>query len=132
MSDFVCNHNGKCDHVRVCCTETEMTLTQEDIKRIEGLGYSRGDFIVDAEDGFSELRNLDGLCFFYDSVKRKCRIYKHRPEGCQYYPVVYDVRKKKCVVDRDCPSWETMDEATIERICPKVKSLVEKLVKEAT
>ncbi|TFF84440.1 YkgJ family cysteine cluster protein [Candidatus Thorarchaeota archaeon] len=108
-----------------------MTLTQKDIERIEGLGYSRDDFVVQAEDGFLELRNIDGLCFFYDPENRECRIYVNRPEGCRYYPVVYDAQERRCVVDRDCPSWETMDDATIARLCPEVTSLVETLMREA-
>ncbi|TFG09339.1 YkgJ family cysteine cluster protein [Candidatus Thorarchaeota archaeon] len=108
-----------------------MTLTHEDLERIEALGYSRDDFMVAAEDGFSELRNVNGLCFFYDKDRQECRIYEDRPEGCKYYPVVYDVSRDRCVVDRDCPSWETMDATTIRKLCPKVRALVKTLMKEA-
>ena len=131
MSPFECNHDGTCEQIRLCCVETEMTLTKKDAERIEGLGYERSAFLVKSNDGFCELRNIDGHCFFYDSETRLCKIYEDRPEGCRYYPIVYDVKKRKCVADKDCPSRETMTREEIRKACHKVRKLVETLIQEA-
>ncbi len=76
-----------------------MMLTAEDIERIEGLGYR--DFFL-KRDGFFMLKNVDGKCIFLDENGR-CSIYEHRPEGCRYYPMVYDISSKKVVLDNYCP-----------------------------
>lgn len=131
MTPFICNHDGSCDEVRLCCAETEMTLTREDAERIDALGFSRSDYLVRAEDGFCELRNVDGFCYFYDTKTKLCKIYEHRPEGCRYYPVVYHARKKKCITDGDCPSRDTVSRDEIRKVCHKVRKLIERLQQEA-
>ncbi|MGQ4870427.1 MAG: YkgJ family cysteine cluster protein [Candidatus Thorarchaeota archaeon] len=131
MSPFQCNHDGSCSKVRLCCIETEMTLTRRDVERIERLGYTRDEFVVRSEDGFCELRNVDGHCYFYDPDTLLCTIYEDRPEGCRYYPVIYDMRKRRCVVDKDCPSRDTMTRQEVRKVCNKVRRLVETLVREA-
>ena len=108
-----------------------MTLTRDDVERIEALGYDRKDFLVRVMAGFCELRNVDGKCFFYDPVTKMCRIYENRPEGCRYYPIIYDMRKRKCIIDADCPSGETVTRDDIRRVCHKVRRLVETLREEA-
>jgi Fe-S-cluster containining protein len=131
LPPFDCNQNGECDEVRLCCTDTEMTLTQADAERIDNLGFQRKDYLVHTDDGFCQLRNVDGYCYFYDPVSKLCRIYDSRPEGCRYYPIIYDMKKRKCVTDRDCPSRETMTREEIRKSCHKVKALVNRLRSEA-
>ncbi len=109
-----------------------MTLTRKDVEQIEKLGYDRKDFLVRVTDGFCELKNVDGNCYFYDLDSKKCIIYENRPEGCRYYPIIYDARKRKCIVDKDCPSEETVTRAEIRKICHKVRRLVETLQQEAS
>ena len=120
-----------CPDVRICCTETEMTLTKEDAARIDALGYSRKDYMVRVADGFCELRNVEGFCYFYDPAGKTCKIYDSRPEGCKWYPVIYDSQKRKCIPDRDCPAGESLTRKETRKVCHKVRSLVEKLQKEA-
>ena len=131
MSPFQCNHDGSCDEVRLCCVDTEMTLTKEDVKRINQLGYKGKEYLVKTDDGFCELRNVDGHCFFYDRDTKLCKVYEHRPEGCRHYPIVYHYQKKKCVTDGDCPSRMTVERAEIRKVCHKVRKLVTTLVEEA-
>ncbi len=131
MTPFECNHDHRCDEVRLCCVDTEMTLTKKDVERIERRGYERKQFIVKSEDGFCELRNIEGHCFFYNPTSKSCMIYAERPEGCRYYPIVYDVRKRKCTVDKDCPSRDTMTRSETRKVCHKVRHLVETLIQEA-
>ena len=131
MPPFVCNHDGSCEEIRLCCSETEMTLTREDVKRIRELGYQTKDYLIKSDDGFCELKNVDGLCFFYDKATKLCKIYDHRPEGCRYYPITYHWTKRKCVLDQDCPSRDTTTKQEIRKVCHKVRRLVEKLIQEA-
>ena len=44
-----------------CCYETEMTLTNEDVRRISALGHKN--YYMMHKD-FIQLRNIDGRCFF--------------------------------------------------------------------
>ncbi len=132
MTPFLCNHNGSCNEVRLCCVDTEMTLTRTDVERIKALGYAPRDFLFKTGDGFCQLRNVDGHCYFYNPATRLCTIYEARPDGCRFYPIVYHMRKRKCVVDRDCPSRETVTRDEIRKVCHKVRQLVETLVREAS
>lgn len=108
-----------------------MTVTKEDAERIDRQGYKREDYLVRKGDGFCELRNIDGHCIFYDMDTKMCKIYNDRPDGCRYYPVIYDMRKRKCVVDKDCPSRATMTRDEIRKVCHRVRGLIETLVREA-
>jgi Fe-S-cluster containining protein len=128
---FNCNHNGACNDVRLCCIDTEMTLTREDAERIDTLGHSRKDYLIRASDGFCQLRNVEGHCYFYDPQSKMCEIYESRPEGCRFYPIIYHAGKRKCVVDKDCPSGETLARQEIRKVCHRVRTLVEKLRMEA-
>jgi len=83
-----------------CCYETEMPLTNEDVKRIESLGYKKEDFSI-VVNGIRRLRNVNGKCYFLRN--NRCIIYEHRPEGCRLYPLVFD--GKDVVVDKLCPKW---------------------------
>ncbi len=83
-----------------CCYETEMPLSERDLRRIEKLGYSRDEFSV-VVDGVRVLRNVDGKCYFLKNGL--CSIYEHRPLGCRFYPVIYDVERRKAVVHDFCP-----------------------------
>ncbi len=96
-----------------CCYETEMPLSEKDIKRIEKLGYSRDEFSL-IKDGIRVLKNINGHCFFLKNGK--CFIYKYRPEGCRYYPVIYDVDKRKATVHDFCPLASELKISTIKKV----------------
>lgn len=84
----------------VCCTDTQMPLSSNDIKRIEALGFKKDSFVV-SQKGWLQLKNLNGLCVFHDG--KRCSIYKHRPEGCKLYPVIFDYDRKQDILDKECP-----------------------------
>jgi len=108
-----------------------MTLTKKDAERIDAQGYQRSEYLVKGSDGFCELRNVEGHCYFYDPETKLCKIYEARPDGCRYYPVVYNVKKRKCVLDSDCPLREVITRQEMRKICHKVKRNVETLIVEA-
>lgn len=83
-----------------CCMETDMLLSDEDIKRIIKLGFDPKFFVVE-KGGWLHLKNHNNRCVFHDGIK--CLIYKNRPEGCMLYPVIFDMDKNCAVLDNDCP-----------------------------
>jgi Fe-S-cluster containining protein len=89
-----------------CCLETEMILSQEDVTRImrsfKG-EMKQDDFCFVGRDGWLQLRNQDHHCYFYDLISKKCHIYDIRPQGCRFYPLIYDIDNHKCTLDDDCP-----------------------------
>ncbi len=109
-----------------CCIETEMPLTEDDIKRIEKLGFKRTDFTVEAE-GETRLRNLAKSCFFLKDDK--CRIYDDRPEGCRIYPLIYDVNSHKFVYDTVCPHSAEFKATREDK--DRLKSLIRRLDRES-
>ncbi len=92
----------RCSHCGVCCTETEMLLSNEDIKRLEKKGFHKKYFVKIDKDGYAFLKNRNGYCVFYDLENHRCRIYDAKPAGCGIYPVILD-EDVGIVVDNICP-----------------------------
>ena len=97
---------NKCENCGKCCLDTEMILSRQDIESIKN-SYSdnlrKQDFVFKNEDERFQLNNIDGHCVFLDYSTKKCKIYEFRPQGCKFYPLIYDIDKKKCLLDDDCP-----------------------------
>jgi Fe-S-cluster containining protein len=108
-----------------CCLETEMPLTEDDLKRIEKLGFKRVEFSIRVE-GETRLRNRDKACFFLE--EGKCRIYPSRPEGCTIYPLVYDIDSHKFVYDTVCPHDKEFKATREDK--ERLKRLIRRLEKE--
>jgi hypothetical protein len=77
-----------------------MALLEEDIQRMESLGFARERFAVESK-GLVVLRNLHHRCFFHDGTR--CTVYAVRPMGCRLYPVVYAEYSGTGALDRLCP-----------------------------
>lgn len=95
----------KCLDCAVCCLESEMELSLEDINVIERNNvnnWKREDFCNFHQD-YYRLRNLNGHCFFLNIETKKCKIYDFRPMGCRFYPLIFDLIKNRCKFDNDCP-----------------------------
>ena len=83
-----------------CCIETRMPLLRSDIERISRQGYRFKDFVLKRKrERF--LRNSQGRCVFLG--EDSCKIYSFRPEGCRFYPLVYNKNNGKAVVHDLCP-----------------------------
>ncbi len=108
-----------------CCYQTEMPLTEEDIERIEKLGFKREDFAVKV-DGVYRLRNVNGKCYFLDDSNR-CKIYEHRPIGCRIYPVIFDIESGKAVIDDLCPMKDKISKKDLKKAEIVLKKLIKKL-----
>jgi len=74
-----------------------MTLTEEDLKRIDALGFTGYYHEV---DGYLQLVNIDGQCFFLR--EGRCLINRDKPIGCRLYPLILDVRADEAIVHDYC------------------------------
>ena len=120
----------RCLRCGVCCKETEMLLTNADIKRLERKGYKRGFFAQFDAAGYVKLRNRRGYCVFYDAETKRCRVYRERPSGCRLYPVIY-FEGKGVDVDNLCLARNKWNRKQIEKKSAKLMKLIEKIDSEA-
>jgi len=114
----------QCSNCGICCQETMMELSSDDIERLEKAGFLLEEFVIVNEEGAC-LRNVDGHCCFYSSSDKKCKIYEKRPLGCYIYPVIYGP-KKGAIVDKLCPRGYMITEQELRE---KEKILTELLKK---
>ena len=119
----------RCSNCGICCEETMMELSSEDIERLEEKGYRLEEFAV-IDDGVTRLRNVDGYCYFYSRADKKCRIYKDRPVGCYLYPVVY-LANEGAIVDELCPMGQTISEQELRTKGKILDKLLKKIENES-
>jgi Fe-S-cluster containining protein len=97
---------NKCENCGECCLQTEMILSRSDIENIEKNSPKillKEDFVFLNKDGFFQLKNVKDHCIFLDITSKQCNIYEYRPQGCRFYPLIYNFPEKNCVFDKDCP-----------------------------
>jgi Fe-S-cluster containining protein len=120
---------NKCENCGgLCCLDTQMLLSKDDVNLILK-NYpdklKKEDFIFEINRYF-QLKNINGHCVFFDSYTEMCKIYKYRPQGCRFYPLIYDKDKETCIFDEDCPRnhlfYKSKDE--FETICKKIKEFI--------
>lgn len=121
---MICSRCGK------CCENTEMELSRRDIERLEKIGYCRKDFSF-LDDGVAHLKNIEGVCYFFNPAEKKCIVYKDRPLGCYVYPVVYVVNKD-VTVDEFCSMAQTVSELELKRKGKILKKLLKTIDVERT
>jgi Fe-S-cluster containining protein len=112
----------------ICCKDTKMMLSLRDIEKIEKLGYKKNDFCFQDEDGFYKLHNVNGECFFL--VENECQIYSDRPQGCKFYPIVFDLDENKAVLDDECPLITNISNKTLQSFTKDLKKFVSDLLRE--
>ena len=91
----------------LCCYDTQMPLTEDDIARLEKLGHARARFVTWSADGTAQLATVEpaeGMpgrpCFFLKD--NLCSVYADRPQGCRIYPLVLN-EHGRLMRDEDCP-----------------------------
>ena len=105
-----------------------MLLSRDDISHISSHGYDQNDFCFQNEDGFIQLKNVKGECFFLED--NKCGIYDIRPAGCQFYPIIFDLDENKAILDDECPLIDSITEKTIKRFEDDLRKFVLQILKE--
>ncbi len=116
----------RCRKCGLCCMETQMPLSVDDIRRIASLGFPVEYFVEVGDDGIPRLRNVDGHCIFLDPATKLCKIYPYRPEGCRLYPLIY-VEGVGVTVDNLCPYADEVPPEEIARLAPRVEALIRKI-----
>lgn len=84
----------------VCCHDTHMPVTEDDVAKLAALGHDRSAFTIIGDEGFLQLANVDGKCFFLKD--EQCSVYASRPQGCRIYPFVL-TQTGNLTRDEDCP-----------------------------
>lgn len=120
----------RCSHCGICCENTEMLLSEEDMRLLERAGYKKEEFTRYDKRGFAKLRNSEGYCVFYDMEAHRCKIYRHRPAGCRIYPVIYD-EERGVICDELCPLCDTVTETEVDRKTARLSRLLQVLDREA-
>ena len=121
---------NKCKECGVCCLDTNMILSLQDISLIQRIYVSnnlrREDFVFGNKNGLFHLKNIKNRCVFFDIISKTCRIYSFRPKGCTFYLLIYDFDKEKCVFDEDCPRVHLFyqNNKKYERVCKEIKKFL--------
>ena len=121
---------NKCKDCGICCLNTDMILSEQDISLIlnnyPSNDLQREDFIFINKNGLFQLKNIEDHCVFFDAAIKKCKIYHAHPQGCRFYPLIYDIDKNKCVLDKDCPRTHLFyqNNNKIKRYCKKIKNFL--------
>ncbi len=76
-----------------------MSLTLDDLRRLEAAGEQG--FFREQADGALRLVNVAGRCVFLEGGR--CRVYRHRPEGCVLYPLVWCDETSEPELHEFCP-----------------------------
>ncbi|MHA1251297.1 MAG: hypothetical protein ACTSRP_15010 [Candidatus Helarchaeota archaeon] len=97
-----------CEDCGICCKNTEMLISLEDIDSI----IENSQRIIKKEDFV--LINDDGLYQF--------------PEGCRFYPLIYDFNRNNCILDKDCPRADLFydNKKDLKKDCKKLKNFLKK------
>ena len=121
---FNCQYSKSCFE---CCLETEMALSEEDLKRIGKLGYKKESFVRNI-DGFMILKNVDKHCYFLK--EGKCSIYENRPLGCKFYPLIIDFEINSIIIDESCPKHSHFDVEQYSYLFNDLLSFIDLLLTE--
>lgn len=100
-----------------CCEQTQMLLSTTDLDRIEKeTKQTRRQFSY-LRDGYFYIKNRGQYCIFLNPAAKKCSIYDIRPQGCRFYPIIFDPYLNCAVVDKDCTNRDKIpQEMTLENL----------------
>ena len=106
-----------------------MEVSQKDITRLQKQGHIPKDFCFRSSNGIYYLKNRVGYCYFFDPVKKECKEYANRPDGCRYYPILYDVHSETLLIDDTiCPMAHTVTTKELEGKAPLIKKTVKEIL----
>ena len=129
LSDIIMKQTKQiCKDCGICCHKTEMLISERDIRLIEEKisSINRDDFTKLIEKGIYQLKNKDNYCIFLDTISKLCNIYEIRPQGCRFYPIIYDNEKKICIYDSECPrvSQFYLEHKKFKIVCKDIKKFI--------
>ncbi len=111
----------RCFH---CCIETEMIISKTDLKRInQQTGLTGSEYTTMDSEKRRVLKNksssLGKICYFL-SERGECIIYNIRPQGCRYYPIIWNFYNHQAFSDDYCPHHKQFDNQI-----PRISSVLE-------
>ena len=98
-----------------------MPLLEEDINRLKKV--NKANFYMVNKEGWLQLKNKDGKCVFNDG--KQCLIYDDRPEGCKFYPIIYDDKSDGVILDEECPYNDEFKISRMDKVL--LRNLIKKL-----
>lgn len=121
---------NKCENCGECCLRTEMLLSISDIERITKRypnKLEKKDFVIKNQHGFFQLKNIDEHCIFFEVQSKHCKIYKFRPRGCRFYPLIFNFQNNNCIYDDDCPRPHLFyqNRTKLKKVCQKLSRFLE-------
>ncbi len=106
-----------------------MEVSQKDITRLQKQDHIPKAFCFRSSKGIYYLKNRAGYCYFFDPVKKECKEYANRPDGCRYYPILYDVHSETLLIDDTiCPMAHTVTTKELEDKAPIIKKTVKEIL----
>ena len=103
-----------------------MILSQIDINSIihnhQGI-IKEKDFAFMNNSKQYQLKNKKGHCVFLEPSLKICMIYEYRPQGCKFYPLIFDLNRNVCKFDVDCPRTNLFykDKNKLKTTCQDIK-----------
>ncbi len=113
-----------------CCEKTEMLLSNADLDRIERETKQVRRQFSYLRDGYFYLRNRGQYCIFLNPAANRCSIYDIRPQGCRFYPVIFDPFLNCAVVDKDCTNKDNIPQEITLKNLPELREFILLLEKE--
>ena len=125
---------NRCENCGECCLKTEMILSKNNVEKImknSPKKLQKKDFVLVNKEGFFQLKNIRDHCVFFDSPSKLCKIYDYRPQGCEFYPLIYNIQNNNCIFDRDCPRTNLFyqDKERLRKMCNNLKDFLKESFK---
>ena len=92
---------------RFCC-HGKAYMTKAELKKIGGVTElplsSFLEIEIIGDETYYMIKRKSNFCFFFDTKKSKCKIYKHRPLDCRLFPFTLEMKKNKPIltVNKNC------------------------------
>jgi Fe-S-cluster containining protein len=94
-----------------------MPLTPADLERIAAKGHDIEACTVRSRQHphIREVKSVGNRCYFLEGPGPGgpfwCSLYPDHPAGCKLFPLIYDPKKKKAVLDKKyCPHWKAFQD----------------------
>lgn len=108
-----------------------MLLTSSDVERITtNTRLKIEDFAFMNDEGWYQLKNVNGHCVFLDERTNRCVINDFKPAGCRVYPIIFDVDQHQCVLDDEtCPFSGLISAEEIKINCHRTRQIIHELTR---
>jgi len=120
----------RCTRCGICCKQTQMLLSEKDIRLLQKAGHNPEQFIRINRQGYAQLQNKQDYCVFHYAQNHTCKVYRQRPTGCRLYPIIYS-EEEGVIVDDICPTNETVTQNEIKNKTSTLMQLLRTIDEQA-